>query len=146
MIIDKHASEFESRKNLKRFSEICTCLTFNGFKMKEYIQNVLLGIVIKDDFDVPIIGINNAHYSLDKINNEPISEGEILLNIPSLYLMPGIYKIDLFLGDSIKDIEKIENALTFSMSETAINPTSSTLNYKLNKIFLKDITWQLLKN
>jgi len=107
------------------------------------IQNIVLGIVIRDHQDTAIVGVNNKHYYSEKLNNTPLSEGEITITIPSISLMPGDYKIDLFLGDSTTDIDIAENALHFTIQETNVNPTSIRLDYRLNKIFLNKIKWDL---
>jgi len=113
------------------------------FNINELIQNLVLGIVIRDSQDVSIIGVNNKHYTTSKLNDQPISSGIVSIEIRSLELMPGNYKVDLFLGDSTTDIEIVENALYFSVEEKDINPTSIKLDYKLNKVFQKNISWNL---
>ena len=107
------------------------------------ITNLVLGVVIKDFFDIPVIGINNRHYSNSKLNNSPVQKGNIAVVFNHLRLLPGIYNMDVFLGDSTTDIAVVENAISFTVIETPITNTATQLEYKLNKVFMKEVNWEL---
>lgn len=108
------------------------------------IRNLVLGVVIKDAYNVSILGINNRHYLSEPMHREEINSGKINVQIKRLPLMPGDYTIDLFLGDSTNDIEKVENAFTFTVEESSISNTATILDYKLNKVFTEDVEWSYL--
>jgi lipopolysaccharide transport system ATP-binding protein len=111
------------------------------FKTKVPIKNLVLGIVVKDMYESYYLGFNNKHYLRHKLNEQNVSEGVIRVSIQEIRLLPGKYKIDLFLGDSTVDIQVIEDAFLFNIEESTINNTSHFLDYRMNKIFIDDIKW-----
>lgn len=140
-------------KNVIKKAEILSedsGLNFKGkFAVKIYfssqipIKNIILGIVIKDKYDVEIVGINNRHYHQENLNEKDIKEGEILLKIDELSLLPGNYKLDIFLGDSSKDIEIITDALRFTVNDNYKNKILNKIDFRINKVFHENIKWQL---
>ncbi|AWG25379.1 ABC transporter ATP-binding protein [Flavobacterium kingsejongi] len=110
------------------------------------IKNLVLGIVVKDLNDVELFGINNRHYSHDKINEEEVFEGEISITIDELLLFPGIYKIDIYLGDGTKDIEVVMDAIKFTVSEAFDFEIINKLNFKINKVFHQNVIWKYIEN
>lgn len=106
------------------------------------IKYLVLGIVVKDLNDVEMIGINNSHYQFDKLNKDDVSKGKVTLTINELDLLPGFYKVDLFLGDSTTDIEEIYEALTFEVTEDYDYEIVNGLNLKINRIFHKSVDWK----
>ena len=115
------------------------------FETLKLIKSLVLGIVVKDINDIQYFGINNKHYSEIKLNDKDVSSGLISVSIPTLKLLPGFYKIDLHLGDTSTDLEIIENAFYFNVENTKINSTSLALDYRINKIYLKDVKWNYSK-
>ncbi|MBC5837055.1 ABC transporter ATP-binding protein [Flavobacterium muglaense] len=115
------------------------------FEAKNSITNLVLGIVIKDLNDVELIGVNNRHYHQEKINSSNIYNGRVTVYIESLKLFPGEYKIDLYLGDSVTDIEIVNDAIKFTVSESFHNGILNSLNFKLNKVFHDKIVWKYNK-
>jgi lipopolysaccharide transport system ATP-binding protein len=109
---------------------------------QELIKNLVLGIIIKDLNDVELVGINNRHYLFDKINQSDVYKGKITVIIEELNLLPGIYKIDLFLGDSINDREIIKEVITFVVDEAFEYEIVNRLNFKINKVFHENVKWQ----
>ena len=107
------------------------------------ITQLVFGLVVSDRDRVSILGINNRHYTNEKLNEDLVSEGCVEVTIPKLNIIPGEYTIDLYLGDATHNLEKLENALKFVVAEGTINPTSHVINHKLNKIFLSNIEWKL---
>jgi lipopolysaccharide transport system ATP-binding protein len=106
------------------------------------IKNLVLGIVIKDLNEVELIGVNNRHYHSGKINQEDVFIGVISIFIDEINLLPGTYKIDLFLGDSVTDIEIINDAIKFTVSESFEYEILNSLNFKINKVFHEAIKWE----
>jgi lipopolysaccharide transport system ATP-binding protein len=114
------------------------------FEANDVIRNLVLGIVIKDFNDVELIGINNKHYIFDKINLNDALKGKISLTIDEINLMPGMYKLDLFLGDSINDIEVVRDAIIFTISESYDFETVNRLDFRLNKVFHDNVNWKFI--
>jgi len=115
------------------------------FEAKNSITNLVLGLVIKDLNDVELIGVNNRHYHQEKINSSNIYNGRVTVYIESLKLFPGEYKIDLHLGDSVTDIEIVNDAIKFTVSESFHNGILNSLNFKINKVFHDKIVWKYNK-
>jgi len=111
------------------------------FESDHHIKNLVLGIVIKDIYDTPMIAVNNKHYSNDRINAQETMKGTVVVDFPNLSLLPGEYKIDLFLGDGTIDIDVAENAVYFSVEESSFARTVNQLDYRLNKVFINEIKW-----
>jgi lipopolysaccharide transport system ATP-binding protein len=112
------------------------------FESEELIKNLILGIIVRDLNDVELIGINNRNYLLDKINKEDIYKGKIAVTFEKLNLLPGIYKIDLFLGDSINDIETVMDAIKFVVYESFEYEVVNRINFKINKVFHENVQWE----
>ena len=114
------------------------------FESNDFIKNLVLGIVIKDLNDTEIIGINNKHYLFDRINNDDTIKGKISLIINEFSLLPGKYKLDIFLGDSINDIEIVRDAIIFNVTESFEYEVLNRLDFRLNKIFHENVYWEFL--
>ena len=112
---------------------------------KNPITNLVLGVCFKDEFDNTIIGINNRHYLQERLHSDDALKGNITMVISNSKLLPGNYKIDLFLGDSTQDLEIIENALSFTVEDTNITNTPFGLNYRINKLYHDDVKWHFEK-
>ena len=105
------------------------------------IKNLVVGMIIKDENQVSLIGINNKHYGNKRICSENIKEGKLSIKINELSLLPGTYKVDLFIGDSMKDLESAEEAIKLTIIEDHNYEIINNLNFKINKIFQEDVTW-----
>ncbi|WP_144892999.1 ABC transporter ATP-binding protein [Flavobacterium tiangeerense] len=112
------------------------------FESKNLIKNLVLGLVVKDINDVELIGVNNRHYQSDKINQQDVYKGYVSIFIKELNLFPGIYKIDLFLGDSTTDLEIVYEAIKFNILESFEYEVINSLNFKINKVFHENINWE----
>lgn len=114
------------------------------FKAKFLITNPILGVVIKDLDEVPLMGINNRHYVASKLNMKSIFSGVITLEIERLKLMPGRYKLDLFFGDSTTDLEVQNDAISFQVTEDFNEQVLNGLNLRINKVFHENVNWECL--
>lgn len=112
------------------------------FESNELIKNLVLGLIIKDLNDVELIGINNRHYLIDKMNPFDVSKGKISVTIEQLNLLPGTYILDLFLGDSVNDIQIVSNAIKFVVHEAFEFNVVNKLNFKINKVFHENVQWE----
>ncbi|SER31748.1 ABC transporter ATP-binding protein [Pedobacter rhizosphaerae] len=115
------------------------------FQMDIPISNITLGLVIKDSFGTSLIGVNNRHYQSQPIHETPLKQGVINVKIKNINLIDGNYNIDIFLGNSIIDLEIIENAVSFTVSNSYINKTNHPLDPSINKLFLDNIAWEYEK-
>ena len=74
----------------------------------------VLGVVIKTNVGVPLFGVNNRFipgYEFGKVQ----ANATITCRIPDLPLMPGIYLIDLYLGNERRDIDVVPEAASFEV-------------------------------
>jgi lipopolysaccharide transport system ATP-binding protein len=108
------------------------------------IEYPVLGLVIRDIQNNAIVGINNKHYS----NTKPVAfyKGKFKIEIPNLPLMSGKYFLDLHIGDGLTDIEICTNACTLNIESKDFTGTGYIPNEKLNKLFIKNITWDITGN
>lgn len=107
------------------------------------IVNIVFGIVIRDERDVALVGVNNTHYKKDRLNKLPVKQGVIKLKINNIKLLPGKYYVDIFLGDSNKDLEVIEKAVDFKIRDNFNDETLSKINLSINKIYQNSVSWQI---
>lgn len=132
--------EIENKDNLifgENFTILCE------FKSNFIISNIVLGIVIKDKNQNPIIGINNKNYYDYKINTTNINKGVIKLKIEDFKLLPGKYYLDVFLGDSLNDIEAIQDVISFEIKNNFNNKILNSLNLNINTLYQEKVTWTL---
>ena len=115
-----------------------------SFKATQPIKNLVLGIVIKDYMENAIVGVNNKHYINKVLHAGEILEGSINATFPHVTFLQGPYKIDLFLGDSLTDIDKVENALSFAIENAPYFKTTTALDVRLNKYFIEDVKWSVV--
>jgi lipopolysaccharide transport system ATP-binding protein len=73
----------------------------------------VLGIVVKTDTRASVFGIDNR--IIDGFHFEKVQRGTIVCQIDNLPLMPGRYSIDLYFGDRHSSIDRIEDAISFSI-------------------------------
>ncbi|MEO6903115.1 MAG: ABC transporter ATP-binding protein [Bacteroidia bacterium] len=108
------------------------------------IEYPVLGLVIRDFQNNAILGVNNKHYS--SIKPMGFYNGKFKISIPNLPLMSGKYFLDLHVGDGLTDIEIYTNACTLNIESKDFTGTGYIPNEKLNKLFIKNITWDITGN
>ncbi len=74
----------------------------------------VLGVVIKDQYGAAVFGINNRIVPGFAFQR-PMKEGKISCHYEKVPLMPGIYTMDLYLGDHAKDLDVIVDAISFEV-------------------------------
>lgn len=75
----------------------------------------VLGLIVKDRYGTAVFGNNNRvvpGYHFDM----PMTAGTIACHFPRAPLMPGIYTIDIFLGDDAEDVDIIYDAIGFEVA------------------------------
>lgn len=139
----KEAVVYLEKSNDSYKSDLKFELTFSTI---DPIRNLVLGIVIKDTLETPLIGVNNKHYLNEPLNREELKNGKINVHFNKVNLLPGSYRIDLYLGNSVVDFEFLENALWFTVENIPITKTATPFDARLNKIFIEDVKWSIEKN
>ena len=104
------------------------------------VRYPVLGFAVKDRYEVPLLAINNRHYT-ENLVEEPVLCGSVSMRIPASPFMPGEYSVDVFFGDGNSELEVIRDAFVLSVearkfTESALMPSPSH-----NKICLKDVQW-----
>jgi ABC-type polysaccharide/polyol phosphate transport system ATPase subunit len=112
------------------------------FKTSLALEAPLLGIILKDSQNIPIIGVNNKHY-LGNLASHPVSEGSISIIIPYLTLFEGIYYVDIHFGNAFQDIEVLRDCFQITVEPMKFTKTGEMPDKKFNRFFIKDISWVL---
>lgn len=114
----------------------------------EYKSTILLnkpsiGLVIKDEYGTPVCGFNNRFYDIEF---QPKTNDTVRVELSELYLHSGEYFVSVFLGDSLSDYDKIEDVLSFSVTNKLIKSTQVPSLKYIGSIFAKNIKFtQLIK-
>lgn len=116
-------------------------LSINGtISLPHEIKNPTLGIVIKNQFNMAVLGVNNKTYgvALEALKN---SRFEIVLH--AIPLSPGIYEVDLFIGDGIQDVYHFENTVGFEINDRNIFEHGKNPDPKINPFIIRNTNWKL---
>lgn len=146
-------SEYIGTNIVKRACLDSSVIKFNqDFNLKVYfdsdiiIKKLVLGVIIKDVDDMELLSVNNKHYRDTKLNDFDIDKGLVTMIIKELKFLPGSYKVDIFLGDTITDLEVLRDAIKFEIVENFDIPIVNNLDFKVNKVFQEDILWEYVQN
>ncbi|MDN5288993.1 MAG: hypothetical protein JWR38_5267 [Mucilaginibacter sp.] len=115
------------------------------FESPSSLKNPVLGLMIKDKFDNGLLTINNRHYKGYESIGRNKAQGTISLTLPDLPLLPGNYKIDVFLGDQLVDLEVVREAVIWKVPEREGLQTAFSLDYMLNKFYVPGAKWKFEK-
>jgi lipopolysaccharide transport system ATP-binding protein len=107
------------------------------------ISNPTIGIVVRNMFNIPVLGINNKTYGVG-LKNLKKENFEIVLN--SLPLTPGYYDIDLFIGDGLNDLYTFESILEIEVSDKNIFSNGRNPDPRLNSFILSNVEWKIGSN
>jgi lipopolysaccharide transport system ATP-binding protein len=113
------------------------------FNTITYINNPILGLVIKDMMDNELMTINNKHYNKQFLQESKLYKGSISLFIDKLQLIPGNYKADVYFGDGTVDLEIVKNIIVFEVSVNTKIEFINNIDFKSNKIFHQNTLWDL---
>ena len=113
------------------------------FKHSYPLDFPVLGVIIKDRNNVPILAINNKHYHGNVVTTS-VESGAIQLLIPSLPLFAGIYHVDVHFGDRFKDIQVLRDRVTLHV-EPASFSAGELPDANFNRIFIKEAEWSFEK-
>lgn len=112
------------------------------FKSNDELEAPILGVILKDSYNIPIIGVNNKHYT-GSITSQSVSEGYISMMIPYLTLFEGTYHVDIHFGNGFRDIEVLRDCFQIVVEPMKFTLSGEMPDRKLNRIFIKDIVWGL---
>ncbi|HEY4799891.1 MAG TPA: ABC transporter ATP-binding protein, partial [Bacteroidia bacterium] len=121
----------------------CTLEIRVHFKAHELLDYPVLGLIFKDLQNIPLLGINNKHYT-GNVAKTPVSEGYISILIPYLTLFEGIYHVDVYFGNTFKDIEVIKDCFTLTVDALKFSDSGELPDKTINKLFIKDVIWKLI--
>lgn len=108
--------------------------------LKEEIRTPTLGIVLRNIFNTPVLGINNKNYGT-RLKHLKQDQFEIVLQ--DAPLMPGPYEIDFFIGDGMTDLFTFENIINFEVSDRNIFENGKNPDARLNSFILPNVDWKL---
>jgi lipopolysaccharide transport system ATP-binding protein len=112
------------------------------FKSNELLESPMLGLIIKDNQNMPMIGVNNKHYP-GNLSAQPVSEGYVSMTIPYLTLFEGIYSVDIYFSNAFRDIQVIPDSFRLIVEPMKFTDSGEIPDKKFNRFFIKDITWKL---
>ncbi|MFN4234267.1 MAG: ABC transporter ATP-binding protein [Bacteroidia bacterium] len=104
----------------------------------------VLGLIFRDEYNQPVIGINNKHYSSNLIQKK-ISKGQMNLKIDFFPLYVGNYSIDLYFGEQHKDIEIHKNIITVKVELKGLPFGIEAPDQNYNKFIIKDAQWSIVE-
>jgi lipopolysaccharide transport system ATP-binding protein len=100
----------------------------------------VLGVVVKNSVGTAVFGVNNR--LVNGFRFEKKQSGVIYCHFASLPLMPGIYSIDLYLGDEHQNLDAVTDAVTFEVVPADVYGTGKLPRSKAGLIFW-DATWSV---
>lgn len=112
------------------------------FNSNEKLDYPVLGVIIRDVNNMPILGINNKSYQ-DNLIVHPINEAIISMEIPYLQLMSGYYSMDIRLGNAFKDIHILNDCISFQVESASFSKQGMLPDEKINKFFIKEVYWNV---
>lgn len=119
-------------------------ISINGkITLKESIKNPVIGIVIRNIFNIPVIGINNRTYGL---NLNDLKNSFFKITLKNAPLVPGFYTIDLYIGDGLVDYHSFQNIITFEVNDENIFVNGKNPEAKVNSFVLQNADWQIFSN
>jgi len=111
------------------------------FKTNEALEAPVLGVIVKDNQNVPMIGINNRHYT-GSLTARPVSEGYIAMVIPYLTLFEGNYALDIHFGNAFRDLQVLRDCFQLTVEPMKFTPSGELPDKRLNRLFIKEVAWQ----
>ena len=108
------------------------------------LDNVVFGMVIKDQNGVSILGVNNFDLGL-VLSRERVYSGTLIFTIPSLPIVgDSKYYIDLYFGENGDNYDRLYNAMSFKVKPTDIFKKGKVLNPNYNIVDPGNVKIKLL--
>jgi lipopolysaccharide transport system ATP-binding protein len=105
------------------------------------LSDVTLGVVVKDGYQVPIFGINNKVIP-GPPQSKPLKAGRVTCRLPRLPLMPGVYPLDLYFGNRLRDVDIINNAADLTVLAADVFGTGQLPPPSAGSVY-SPATWEL---
>jgi lipopolysaccharide transport system ATP-binding protein len=83
------------------------------FESPVVVSSPVLGVVVKSEIGIPLFGINNRMVAGFEFPAAP--SGTISCTIRRLPLRPGRYSLDLYFGTRDRDLDAVEDAISFEV-------------------------------
>ncbi|TDQ19384.1 lipopolysaccharide transport system ATP-binding protein [Algoriphagus boseongensis] len=144
---------YSSRYGLTRVrlfnNEVPTIAFFSGahckilidFEEERPISDLVIGIVIKNENNKPIMAFNNRHYA-KKLFTVPITKGSFCIEIAKFPIYgEGKYFCDLYLGNVQYDYDIIYNAFYFELNSSDPLFSGCKLDPALNQFYFETINF-----
>lgn len=117
------------------------CSVEIDFAAPNAVSDLVIGLVIKDKFNKPIMAVNNKHYA-KKLFTQPVSKGTFKINFQQLPVYgQGRYHCDLYLGTQEYDYDIIYNAFYFDLNSSDPLLSGYLLDDQLNQFYFDTITF-----
>lgn len=110
------------------------------FESTEALDSPVLGIIIKDSQQSPLIGVNNKHYS-GAMTERPLRTGYLSARIPRLPLFEGHFSLDVHFGNGFRDLEVLRDCIRFAVEPAAFTSSGLLPDKEINRVFIQDVTW-----
>lgn len=149
--IKHHSSRKNPESGIQLVKTYCDDLltdnmyTACNFKFEVYIENysvsrnIVLGFVIKDHFDRPLIAINNKHLNIE-LNTAGNADFVLTFEIGQFLLYSQErFNVDLYLGDGTTDFEVIHNAFHINMTTSNFYQATVLPDKNMNKVIMPSI-------
>lgn len=110
------------------------------FESEEALDSPILGIIIKDSQQSPLVGVNNKHYS-GAMTKHPLRCGYLSALIPRLPLFEGQYSLDVHFGNGFRDLEVLSDYIRFVVEPAAFTSSGLLPDKEINRVFIQDVRW-----
>ncbi|MBL7850019.1 MAG: ABC transporter ATP-binding protein [Cyclobacteriaceae bacterium] len=110
------------------------------FQSKEPLDSPILGLIVKDSQQSPLIGVNNKHYS-GAMTEKSLRAGYLSARIPRLPLFEGQYSLDVHFGNGFHDLEVLRDCIRFAVEPAAFTSSGLLPDKEINRVFIDNVTW-----
>lgn len=112
-----------------------------SFHSARTFDDIMIGLVIKNQLQVPIFCVNNLYLPCDQ-PAKPTHSGSIECRIEKLPLMPGTYNLDLYFGSHRQNLDIIADAVQFEVTPADVFGTGKLPPATAGNIFWP-ATWRI---
>ncbi|MGC4022142.1 MAG: ABC transporter ATP-binding protein [Cyclobacteriaceae bacterium] len=109
------------------------------FESSDALDYPVLGFIIKDNQNSPLLGINNKHYQANK--EVSIRKGSVSMVVPYLTLFEGTYFVDIYFGNGFRDIDILTECFQLNVEPMRFSSSGELPDKQFNKFFIKDVIW-----
>lgn len=114
------------------------------FKSELPLDYVMMGVIVNDAQGAPLLFFNNKNYG-SYLLTHAVTSGIILLKIPALNLMSGLYSIDIYFSNLFENFDVKKNCFQFQIHYKHPFASGEPLNEKYNRVYY-NIEWEFKRN